>query len=260
MKLGRCSDVRDLVAMAARDLAPYKSDPRNHVDRLREAVSLSIVCRRFHRLVAPYLYRDLEFAPMPVPDADAIPPGTTPSPQSEVWLPGGHFETISQRATKHLHRTLVENPSLRKHCKTLKISVDGSPAHRFPTYPDQWPILVDLLATLTETKKLTINAVDCRADDSRDLLLLFTAAGDHMASLEEVCMDCQFAGKYPDVPTMILLLLVGMVPQAKTVRFSTSFRGADVMEIPAAVSSAMVGPCPCHTLSSSRALRSITKY
>ena len=98
---------------------------RNPLNVYPEFVALSIVCRRFHRLVTPFMYHDLSVLTR--------------------WT--GRPYNMYNVALRHLHRTLGENVALRAHCRRLYVLLDAR------NHADQ---IMDMLTWLTSTRHLRI--------------------------------------------------------------------------------------------------------
>ncbi|KAK3377086.1 hypothetical protein B0T24DRAFT_235111 [Lasiosphaeria ovina] len=96
----------------------------------RTSVSVMLVCRRFRRLATPYLYRHVEVA------AGSV---------------GPNFPAASPRATRHLHRTFSQDPSLRRYCRILHVHFAASDSEA------PWQIVDDLATWLVGTQHLLID-------------------------------------------------------------------------------------------------------
>ncbi|KAL7913905.1 hypothetical protein GGI35DRAFT_438910 [Trichoderma velutinum] len=124
-----------------------------HVNDRPSCIALSATCHRFNRLITSLLYRGLSISYY-ISDSLAI-----------------------RRATRYLHRTLTENPSLRSNCHYLSIHI-GYRSNNTIIFP----YLLDLVAWLTNTKRLSLRG---RFKADNENLLLFKAAVRHMPMLEE---------------------------------------------------------------------------
>jgi len=90
---------------------------------------LLVTCRRFYRLTIPLLYRRLEI---------------TSGGQ-------GYSPSATEKATRHLHRTLKEDSSLRRHCFDLRIHIGD-----LSRIPPPQSLAIDFVTWLTSTQRLKV--------------------------------------------------------------------------------------------------------
>ncbi|SPO06417.1 uncharacterized protein DNG_09107 [Cephalotrichum gorgonifer] len=140
-------------------LDPWEQDRPS--DKHLFFVSPSLVCRRFHRLVTPLMYDDLDIC---VSSADET-----------------HRPVLSLGALQNLQRTLTETPVLRQHTRMLQITVRAEHSDN-PTVVNT---LVDLVGLLTEMRSLTLFFPYQGTEGD---LSLVRAAARHMAKLEDLTL------------------------------------------------------------------------
>ncbi|CAH0058190.1 unnamed protein product [Clonostachys solani] len=116
------------------------------------AASLALVCRRFHRLITPLLYRDIH-----------------------ILCNGASWAHRDIRSTKLLHRTFCSNQSLRQHCQSLVIKFGSNwlgsmERHdREDTTPNLGYIAVEFLKWLSNTTELRISFASFSNDTRHEL-------------------------------------------------------------------------------------------
>ncbi|KAK5660203.1 hypothetical protein OQA88_13675 [Cercophora sp. LCS_1] len=141
-------------------------------DGFRDAVALSIVCRRLNHLVTPVLYREIHpgvecrcvYRGKVQDYGVTLPyvPGALPPTNNGTQLPpakelgGRWFHNMSWKATAHLHRTLSQNKLLRGHCRELHLSQEDQDRHgRY--WVRRWGIYKDLLQWANRATIVTIS-------------------------------------------------------------------------------------------------------
>lgn len=137
----------------------------------RDAVSISFTCRRFHRLITPYMYRRHHVG---------------------FWIDSEWTRGyLPRKGTRHLHRTLRENPPLRQYCRELRFYMyfpaSACIVQKSPNDPG--PVYLDMVSWLTQTKVLKF---DLRHNTMVHFFLrLLGAAIRHMPRLEQLFLpDC----------------------------------------------------------------------
>ena len=130
------------------------------MNKFRRFLDPSVVCRRFNRLVCPLLYADMDL---------------------DMGLDRGrrHITTLWPVALRNLHRTFVENPSLRRHVRVVTISLNLHDDAILPALP----LLVDLASFFTSARLLTFTFPYKNWEDA---ISIFRSAASHMAKLDEV--------------------------------------------------------------------------
>lgn len=119
---------------------------------------LTLVCRRFQRIVLPMLWEELLFRNTAVP----------PTPR-----------------VKHLHYILQKNPALRPFCRSLTMDIDDS---HFATVED-FAIVNDLVSWLTRLRKLEIFGgfePGYRGRARLNTLALLRRVGENLKELEHL--------------------------------------------------------------------------
>jgi hypothetical protein len=96
----------------------------------KDIKALSYVCRSFHRIASPLLYHTINFSF------------------------GNQFVPPSKRVQR-LHRRLETNPSLRRHCRALALTVADITSK--PKTKDDFDIANDFASWLTEVHDLSIH-------------------------------------------------------------------------------------------------------
>lgn len=131
-------------------LAPILNASVAH-DCAYRAALLALVCRRFHRIITPLLYRDIHIKCNGACEAHRDAPGT-----------------------KLLHDTFRSNQSLRQHCHSLAVEFrsDHSDSTELldgeRTAPNVPHMAVDFLKWLSNTAELRIRFVSFYGDDKWD--------------------------------------------------------------------------------------------
>lgn len=161
------------------------------------AAALALTSRHFHHLATPLLYSEIEIQCH----------GACRDKYKEVWM------------TRHLHRTFLENPSLRTHCKRLDIEFGSSRPNLEMERPSRgthlFRIAFDFLKWLTNTEELRIagwpqnpNPLDWEnqglaalAPTRGDYRQLLDLASEHLTSLRhlELATHC---GATLDLPVL----------------------------------------------------------
>jgi len=96
-----------------------------------DALAILLTCHRFYRLAIPHLYRRLEIA----------------------WGREGFRPSATETATRHLHRTLKEDYSLRRHCLDLCVHISDLDSTKEPS---QQSLTVDVVTWLTRVQRLNV--------------------------------------------------------------------------------------------------------
>ncbi|VUC24104.1 unnamed protein product [Clonostachys rosea] len=142
--------------------------------------ALALTCRRLHRLVTPILYSYLQIQCN----------GASQDQFSEIWI------------TRHLHRTLRENPSLWTHCKRLEIEIGSHRQISRISFDREGPhnlfrIAFDFIRWLTNIEELRIlgwphysdpwsQGHPILAPTRDDYLQLLSLASEHLTSLRQL--------------------------------------------------------------------------
>jgi hypothetical protein len=130
--------------------------------------ALSYVCRSFHRIASPLLYHTINFSF------------------------GNQFVPPSKRV-QQLHRRLETNPSLRRHCRALALTVADITSK--PKTKDDFDIANDLASWLSEVRDLSIHGGFQRGQDMWDLIRNVV---EHMLMLENLAISREDWGLHLD--------------------------------------------------------------
>ncbi|KAJ5498467.1 hypothetical protein N7453_007518 [Penicillium expansum] len=149
------------------------------------AVVLSLVCKRFYRITMPYLYAEVV-----------------------IYTDKNNWRRPSQ-ISKHLHRTLRENPLLWKHCRHLTVSYNKN--------IDNLYIATDCVTWLTAVKTLTFWGLEGKK--AWELLRLATK---HMSGCNALSLDSDHCYNLhlPFVIDVLGDFKSGLLPNLETLRLS----------------------------------------
>ena len=147
--------------------------------------SLTLACRRFHRLATPLLYSRIALTLR-----WTINP---PLSQSSDYMPIIE-ERVNELQNQHgghgvvcLHRTLAANPALRRLCRDLNLDLSDTNWQ----HPSFLECATDFVTWLTEVKSLRIHDGFGRARTSPVMGLLAKAAR-HMTALEKLTYTAHY--------------------------------------------------------------------
>ena len=138
----------------------------SHVFAYRDCAALARVCRRFHQIATPVMYRQVTV--------------------SRSMRRGSTALEMSFRTLRLLHRSLGENESLQAHCRWLEIRFGFESLTNIEN-----DILFDIVQWLTSTRRLSIRGYHTEQEVAWELL---ESALSSMKGLEHISLNGNYNG------------------------------------------------------------------